>query len=315
MAVVLAGFGVVYWKVSQSKLEGQKSAVMAKQRAIAKTLGVKLLPFRDRIEHWVIGLSGAWNGDYVAPSASFDRIAREPGIYLRLRAADAGSAKAIRKAAVRSLHDGFTACFFRRRPGPDPSVGPKCRLPSDCKPGFLCNEYDVCHRPTQPYNMRLAYRALKVLSPEWTDELHQASNDLGVQVYDEDLDRVTHTDVPVAIALMTRAKYFTAVLDEDPKGGLPKPLTDAGESNEQRVQRVAHEARVGIWDLATGKQILRWQAEAAGRFVPVGRSPVRTPDTLASEQRQVNSCALALDVRDALEKNQEPAGDAGAPRR
>jgi hypothetical protein len=311
VAVLLAGFAVVYWKIQQGQLESQKSAVMAKQRAIAKTLGVRLLPFRDRIERWVIGLGGAWNGDYVAPGVSFDRVAQEPGVYLRLRAADARDAKSMRTAAVRSLHDGFTACFFRRRPGPDPSVGPKCRLPSDCKPGFLCNEYNVCHRPTQPYNMRLAYRALKVLSPEWTDELHQASSDLAVQVYDEDLDRVTHTDVPIAIAVMTRAKYFTAVLDEDPKTGLPKPLSDAGESDEQRVQRVAHDARVGIWDLTSGKQILRLRAEAAGRFVPVGEGPAQTPDTLASEQRQVNSCALALDVRDALEKNQEPAGDAG----
>lgn len=314
MVVALAGFGVVYWKIAQGKLESQKSAVMAKQRAIAKTLGVRLLPLRDRIEHWVIGLAGPWKGDYVAPEASFERIAKEPGIYLRLRAADARTKKSLRAAAVRSLHDGFTACFFRRRPGPDVSVGPKCRQPSDCKPGFLCNAYNVCHRPTQPYNMRLAYRALKVLSTQWTDELQQASNDLAVQVYDEDLDRVTHTDVPIAIAVMTRAKYFTAVLDEDPKTGLPKPLADAGESDEQRVQRVAHSARVGIWDLATGKQILRLRAEAAGRFVPVGDGVVRTPETVASEERQVNSCAIGLDVRDALEKNRA-AGDAGAPRR
>lgn len=312
VAVVLAAFGVIYWKVTQSQLESQKSAVMAKQRAVQKTLGVKLLPFRNRIEHWVIGLAGKWQGDEVAPDASLGRIAREPGIYLRLWQSDARSSKSIRTAAVRSLHDGFTSCFFERRSGRDPTIGPKCHAPSDCKPGFLCNEYDVCSRPTQPYNMRLAYRALKILSPEWSDELHQASSDLAVKVYDEDLDRVTHSDVPIAISILTRAKYFTAVLDENPPTGLPKPLPDAGESDEQRVQRVAHDARVGIWDLKTGEQVLRLRAKAAGRFVPVGDAVVRSPDTMASEQRQVNSCALALDVRDALEKNAEPTSDAGA---
>ncbi len=44
---------VVYWRVEQGKVESAKSAVMAKQRAIAVTLGPQIIPFRDKIEAWV----------------------------------------------------------------------------------------------------------------------------------------------------------------------------------------------------------------------------------------------------------------------
>ena len=37
-----------------------------------------------------------------------------------------------------------------------------------------------------------------------------------MSAYDRDLDAVTKNDVPVAIELLARAKYFTLVLDEDP---------------------------------------------------------------------------------------------------
>ncbi len=302
VAVVLAAFAVVYWRVTEGHLESQKSAVMAKQRAIAKTLGPKILPFRDRIEHSVEALAGAWKGDYVAPSVDLEKITHSSGVYLRLDADNAHTAKAIRKASVHSLHDGFTSCFFVRKAAVDPRKGPKCKALADCAPGLLCNEWDVCTRPLEPYNMRLAYRALRVLSTEWTDELHEASSDLAVEAYDRDLDRVTHNDVPIAIEILTRAKYFIAVLDERPARGLPKALGDAGdETDEQRVQRVEHYARIGVWDLGTGKLLARLRGQAQGRMVPVGdRHVVQNQETAAAAQRQANSCMLALELRSAI---------------
>ncbi len=180
--------------------------------------------------------------------------------------------------------------------------------------------------------MRLAYRALKVLSTDWTDELHSADSDLAVTVYDRELDRVTHDDVPIAIEILSHARYFTAVLDEDPPDGLPKSLGDGGdEPDEQRVQRVAHAARIGIWELATGRQLVRLRGEAAGRFMPVGDAVVHGAEIEAAQQRQANSCALALEVRGTIDQVQakqagdrqatdagasgdaSAAGDAGAP--
>ena len=315
VAVILAAFAVIYWRVVQGELESQKSAVMAKQRAIAKTLGPKILPFRDHIEGWVVELAGPWKGDYVAPALKLPEITHSPGVYLRLDIEHAHSPKAIQKASARSLHDGFTSCFFVRQRLVDPRKGPPCKALADCKPGLLCNEWDVCTRPLEPFNMRLAYRALTVLSSKWTDDLHEASSDLGVKAYDRDLDRVTHNDVPIAIDILARAKYFTAVLDERPTKGLPKPLGDAGaETNEQRIQRAAHFARIGVWDLVSGKQLVRLRARAEGKIVPVGDHAVTDRETQAAQARQANSCMLGLELRSAIQGRQEQKGpdDKGA---
>jgi hypothetical protein len=300
--LAIAGFSTVYWRVTQGELEGRRSQVMAKQRAIAAVLGPRILPFRDQVEGWVRELSASWPGNFVDPHAGLEAISTSPGVYLRLRAANTGSVKAIRKAAASSLHDGFTSCLFVRTGSSDPSKGPPCRTGSDCEPGLLCNEWNVCGAPPRPYNMRLAYRALRVLSSDWTDEVHEADSDLALTAYDRDLDGVAKRDVPVAAEILQRSKYFTLVLDEDPApASTPDPPADASETPDERVQRQPHFARVGIWDLATHTALLRMKAEAHGEFVPVGDRVVKNAVTLAAEQRQTNSCALALSVREALD--------------
>ena len=312
-AVALGAFSVIYWRIAQGRVESVKATVMAKQRAIAHTLGPKILPFRNQVEAWVRELAAAGPGDFVDPSASLEKISTSPGVYLRLRLANTKNPKAIRKAAQSSLLDGFTSCLFVRVGAPDPTQGPPCRVTADCKSGLLCNEWNVCTEPPRPYNMRLAYRALRVLSPEWTDELHEAGSELAVSAYDRDLDSVAKSDVPVAIELLSRAKYFTLVLDEDPPGGLPKEQPDAGETPEERVQREAHYARVGIWDLATKTPLVRMRAEAAGTFVPVGDRAVQSAGMLAAQQRQTNSCQLALSVREAISKSETTHAQPGSP--
>jgi hypothetical protein len=293
-------FTVVYWRIAQGHLESVKAQVMAKQRAVARTIGPSILPFRDKVELWATELAGPYLGDHVAPGAPYERIRQSPGVYLRLRLANAKAPKDIRKAARVSLHDGFTSCMFVQQNAADPTKGPPCRTTSQCSPGKLCNEWNVCADPPVPYNMRLAYRTLRVLSNEWTDELHKATSELAVNAYDRDLDSVTRYDVRIAADILARSNYFTLVLDEEPEGGLPPELPDAGETPEERVQRVGHPARVGIWDLATGVQVLRLRSQASGEFVPMGERVIRDPAIVAAQARQVNGCALALAVRTAL---------------
>ena len=45
-AIALGAFSVVYWRIAQGQIETRRSQVMAKQRAIAVTLGPKIMPFR-----------------------------------------------------------------------------------------------------------------------------------------------------------------------------------------------------------------------------------------------------------------------------
>lgn len=312
-AVAMTAFGIVYWRVARGELESARSRVLAKQRAMSVALGKKLFPFRDQTEGWVRELSGKWPGNLTASGIDAEAVRRSPSTYLRLRLSSAKSATSIRKAVKTSLRDGFTSCLFVSDKAPDPRAGKSCRIGADCAPGELCNEWNTCVQPTQPYNLRLAYRTLRVLSDEWTEEVHQATSELGLLAYDRDLDSVAEHDVPVTLELITRARYFTVVLDEDPDAGLPAGLPDAGETPEERLQRVAHMARVGIWDLKTGTPVLRLRAEASGRFVQMGRRQPSGAESLAAQSRQVNNCQLALEVRAALPPTVQAKEPSGSP--
>lgn len=302
--VIFIAFGLIYWRVAEGQLESQKSALMSKQRAVAKALGPTLVPFRDRVEKWAVSLgTGVWKGDQVAPGVDVEKLSKTPGVYLRLRRGDATSGE-IEKAAVRSLHDGFTSCLFVRKGKGRPAEGKPCRSPSHCEKGELCNEWNVCSPPTQPYNMRLAYRALRVLSSKWTDEVHQASTDIAVRVFEHDLEKVSTEDVPIAVDLFTRAKYASIVLDEDPDTGF-EPPTGEEESEEtalQKLQRLPHFARIGIWSMETGEPLLLARFLADAKIVPVGKRVVDDETVRRAQQRQANSCSLAMAVREALGK-------------
>jgi len=309
-AVILGAFFVIYWRVVQGQLESAKGKVMAKQRAIAQTLGPKILPFRDRLEGWASELAGPWKGNYVESHFALKALGTRPGVYLRLRQVNAKKPEAIREAAVRSLRDGFTSCLFVDRRAQNLATGKSCKSAGDCSPGQLCNEWHVCKPPPRPFNMRLAYRAMRVLSTDWTDELHEADSELAVVAYERDLDAVTKSDVPVAIEVLQHAELFTAVIDEEPKKGLPKKLEGSDETDEERLQRVPHPARVGIWDLKSGKQLLRLRSHAGGELMPVGKRATTDPANLAAQARQANSCALALEVKRALAPKPQPSSEA-----
>lgn len=302
LLVGLCVFAVVYGWLAARELARQKAGVTAKQRTVAQSLGPRILPFREKIESWVVGLAAdAWPGDRIEPGIVLDEIRSSTGVYLRLRQVDGKQKERIGAAAAASLHDGFTSCFFIRKGEPDPRTGGPCQNLGDCRPGLLCNEWNICAPPPRPYNLRLAYRAMRVLSPEWVEQLREASSDLAVRVQERDLEGVTKNDVPVAIELLTRARYLTIVLDEDPEEGVPPPLGDAGaEPVAQRLQRVRHYARVGVWDLTTDRLLLRVRREASGEAVSVGRPRALNAESLAARQRQVNSCSLALAVRAAV---------------
>lgn len=304
----MSAFGVVYWRIAAGQLDSQKSAVMAKQRAVTKTLGPRIQPFVDTIEGWVRELAGNFPAELVDAQASWDAVAHKPGVYFRLLAEDATDKSRLEKAAIASLHDGFTSCFFVSDAGAIATEGPKCQKNADCSPGLLCNEWEVCTRPARPYNMRLAYRAIRVLTSDWANHLYGAANDLEVRADERDLEQVTRVDVPVAIELLQQAKFATIVLDENPtpavwqaNGALPQ------ETKVERVQRLPHMARVGIWDLATKRLLVRWRGLAEGRLVSAGRPVQLGPDTEAARARQANSCMLAWELRERLAPEERAA--------
>jgi len=299
---VLVAWGIFYWKKTQSEIESQKAALFAKQRGVVSELGAKVEPLKRRIEGWTVEASGSYPGDLVAPEQKAWDFTTVPGIYLRLRLADASSPESIRKSVMASLRDGFTACLFRE-PNPDPSSGPPCKASHDCAPGTFCNEVDHCMQPAQPYNMRTAYHGTRVLGEEWTVGLRAASDDMKMRLLEREFDSAVKDDIPLVIDLLTRAQFFLLVLDEEPEAGAAvRP--QGGKPSFDEIQALPHWARVSLFGLKGGseKALMRLRRSVAAQFVPTGPNAPTDPEILVSQQRQVNSCQLALQVREAIGK-------------
>jgi hypothetical protein len=292
-------FSFAYYRYTLVELDAKRSEVLGRQRALAAAVGTEGFALRDRIEPWVIALAGAELHEQVAPEARLDEITKGPSIYLRVRQAEAHNVESLRKAALGSVRDGFTSCLFVAG-ALDPEQGLRCTLTSQCGPGEVCSDWNRCSAPNHPYNLRLLYSGLRVLTPEWTAALQAATDELQVRAIDLDLQSVAKHEAVAAVELVRRSKYFTAVLDEEasPEAAPAPPV--AGESRDEQLQAVDHAVRVGIWDIERAAPLAVLKLEAAGRFVRLGAGGAAEPRAQRAQQRQANNCAVATDVRRAL---------------
>jgi len=297
MLTVLVAWAIFYWRKTQGEVESQKAALFARQRGVMAELGPRIEPLKERLENWVVESSRSYAADAVAPEVKTWDFATLPGIYLRLRLADSASVQSIRKAANDSLRDAFTACLFRE-PNADPTAGPPCKASHDCAKGTFCNEVDHCMPPAQPYNMRTAYHGTRILGEDWTVRLKTASDDMRMRLLDREFESAVKDDIPLVIDILTRAQFFLLVLDEDPPGA----VLPVGKPPLEAIQAMPHAARVVLFGLKPGldRPLLRIRREVEGRFIQTGANAPTDPDLLEAQQRQVNSCQLALYVREAL---------------
>jgi hypothetical protein len=296
---VLVAWGIFYWRKTQGEIESQKASLFARQRGIVTELGSKLDPLRSRIENWTIDFTKPYAGDLTAPELAKWDFTTLPGIYLRLRLTEATTVEAIRKGAPGSLRDAFTACLFRE-PNADPGSGPPCKASHECAAGTFCNEMDRCMPPAQPYNMRTAYHGTRVLGEEWTVALRTADDDIQMRLREREFDSAVKDDIPLVIDLLTRAQFFLLVLDEEPSDTKP------GEKwNLAELQAAPHPARVVLYSFKENRPLLRLRREINGRFIPAGDIARNDPELVAAQQRQVNSCQLALSVREAVSQLQK----------
>ncbi|WP_438020161.1 hypothetical protein WMF18_14320 [Sorangium sp. So ce315] len=287
-ALILAVSAILHWKWSQGQIESARQKLMARQRAVAVELGPRWFPMRDRVEGWTLELAQSAGADLVDHEALKSWNFRElAGIYLRLRVDEATSVEAVRKNAQQSLRDAFTACLMRV-PNPNPLTGAECKRTRDCPQGEHCNEAERCSRPAQPFNLRVAYKTMHVLSDEWVRDTQDASAELRLRLLESSFEDTMRDDVPLAAELLTRAQYYLVVLDEPVEGA----------TTTEALLAAPHTARVGVWRLSDGKPILRLRREASGNLI--GGTPSVEADVLAARQRQANSCALALAVREAM---------------
>jgi hypothetical protein len=298
-ALVLAVGFILRWKWAQGDTESKRQKLMAMQRDLAASeTGKRWMSFRDKVERWTIELAKSpVSAEVVDKEAlkSWDFRDR-PGVYLRLRAEDAQTVESIRAGARGSLKDAFTSCLMRV-PNPVPTAGPECKRTRNCPKGQHCNETDHCSPWAQPLNLRDAYRTMRVLSEERVRDVQETDDDRLLKEFLDDVDDAIRYEFPLAIDLFQHAQYFLLVLDE-PVANMPKLAADAGVTPSEAIQGVPHQARVAVYRLSDDKPVLRIRREASGEAV--GMTATLDPEVLAARQRQLNSCQLAQEVRQAM---------------
>ena len=278
--VVVAGL-VAHKFVSQRELGTARQDLLSKQRAVAVTLGPEWFPLRDKLEAFVLSAAKDYQGDRVEPEARRPELRSLPGLYLRMRVADAKDAASVRAAAAESKKDAFAGCLLRE---------PNER--------GLRGELDGGAFAEQPWNLGRAYSATRILTDEWVADVKNADEDLRMRVFAEQYDKAVRDEIPLAIDVVKRAQFFLLVLDED----VPEAarLAEGGAITEEALQLVPHPARVHLYDLGTGKEIARLRREGASRVISVGEHVVTDSETREAMQRQANNCALAGQVEEAL---------------
>lgn len=278
---------VIAWALSGRALAKAKADLLAQQRAAVKTVGAEWAPLRDKLEGVAVEAAGAYPGDLVTPEVARWDFRTAPGLYLRLRVEDARDVASIRKHAAGSLRDGFTACLLRHEGG---RIQALARGDVDAGSGAQ----------DQPWNLRQAYAATRVLGDAWASEVENASDDLRLRVFEEQYEKAKKEEIPLAIEIVKRAKVFLLVLDED----VPEAKDVPGDAGAvEALQQVPHPVRVLVVNLENGKLEARVRRNAVGEFMIAGERAVTDPEVRAAMKRQVNNCALAEEVKNALGKS------------
>jgi hypothetical protein len=290
-AVVIAGL-VAHTVVSGRERESDRQALLAKQRAVAVTLGPEWFTMRDRLEADVLVAAKEYAGDDVDAEARRTEFRTQPGLYLRMRVADAKDAASVRAVAADARKDAFAACLLR-----EPN-DPAAR-----------GEADGGAFAEQPWNLGQAYASTRILTDDWVNEVKSADDDLRLRIFAQQYEKAVKDEIPLAIEVVKRARFFLLVLDEDVAEAAK--LADGGPLTEEALQLVAHPSRVHLFDLGSGKEILRLRRTGESRVISAGERVVSDEETRDAMQRQANNCALARRVDEALAA---PPAPAAAPR-
>ncbi len=281
MVACLVAIVVAYRFVEARQLGGAKEALLAKERAVRTTVGGAWFPVRDEVEQLVTRAAASTQPDFVDPALARWEFRSLPGLYLRLRVAEAKDVAALRHAAAYSQRDGFVGCFLRE-PNPAAARG-------DADAGAFAE---------QPWNWQKAYDATRILTDEWAQEVTASDDPLRLRVFEEQYDKAMKTEIPAAIDLVKRAQFLLFILDEDSPDIHPAeagvPLTEAD------LQLAPHFARIHMVDLRSHTEVLRVRRSADASFVFAGENPVKDPETLDAMKRQVQNCALAKEVDRAI---------------
>jgi hypothetical protein len=269
--------------VDEHELNSGRQALLAKQRAVVATVGAEWLPLQEKLETDVLDASrmGPDAPDVLTPEARSLAFRTQPGLYLRMRLADATSAAGIRKVAVDARRDAFAACLLREK-----------------NERGLRGEVDGGAFAEQPWNLGQAYAATRILTEDWVADVKDADDDLRLKVFTQQYDKAIREEIPIAIDVVKRSQFFLLVLDEDTTDAAP--FADGGPLTEEALQMVPHTARVFLYDARDNKLLARLRRAGGGQYIQAGERAVTDDETKDAMQRQANNCSLANMVEAAL---------------
>lgn len=293
-AALLALIAVLgaYRYFSNKSLRDAKDDLLGKRKAIDVTVGAEWTPLHTKLEQITVDEAGDYKSDFVDPAAKTLSFRNTPGLYLRLKVGDARDGTSIRKASQDSLKDAFTSCLLRT------SNEPLAR-----------GEPDAGAFPEQPWNLRQAYAATRILTDEWRQDVEDSSDSLRLRVFQQQYDKAVAEEIPLAIDIIKKARIFVLVLDEEESSA---PRNDAGVITDETLQLVEHDARVVVYDLKKDALLVRLKRTASGTYMPAGDRPIADEETRDAVQRQVNNCALAQAIVYGIVPPAAPvASDAG----
>jgi hypothetical protein len=291
LAAVVGGY-VAHLIVSSHELTADRKALLSKQRAVSATLGEQWFPLRDKLEGEILASARDYAGDYVEPDLRRSGFRTQPGLYLRMRVADARDAASIRRVAAEAKKDAFATCLLRE---------PNERgVRGDADAGAFAE---------QPWNLGQAYAATRILTDEWVHDVDTADDDLRMKIFQEQYDKAVGGEVPLAVDIVERAQFFLLALDED----VPEAarFVESGPITEAALQLVPHPTRVHLFDVATGREMLRLRRSGDAQVIPAGERVITDPEMMDAMQRQANNCSLAGQVEMALAPPRSPAAPDG----
>jgi hypothetical protein len=150
--------------------------------------------------------------------------------------------------------------------------------------------------PEQPWNVKRAYQATRILDDAWRQNVETLNDDLRMRYFEAEFDKAEKREIPVAIDIVKKARFFLLLLDEDVPAA--KAESDAGLMVSD-LTLVPHPLRVVLVDLKLKSFVFRARVTAGGD------ARMATGEAIGeamqkSVTRQVNNCGAAQRALEAL---------------
>jgi hypothetical protein len=215
----LLAVGGIYRFLWGRKLESSRQDLLRKVHAAKETVGAEWTPMRDAVESMVKLAAAPYEGDKILPEAAAWEFRSKPGLYLRIRLQQAQSETELRSAVLWSVRDAFPGCFLKT-------------TNTELAQGLP----DAGVFPEQPWNLKQAYQATRILSPEWEQSIRDAEDDLRIRIFDEQYQNAQKRDIPLVIDILKKAEFLLILLDEDVDEA--RRLTDGGPMTVTALEQV-----------------------------------------------------------------------------